>query len=340
MDRIEFEALPGASFGKLMYANPGKDGVAQLETAADKLVQTFYAAHGFMLLRGLSVITADPQLLVRLSRLFGPEVENYRETLTASEQVHPVQAEILVVANRQPVNRLPPARPDPPLTAEGALPTQFPQRRGWHTDQSYRRPPPDISLFYARAPVPRGQGQTLYADGIAAYAALPAALAKRVEGLHGMHVKPGSGRSEQAVRAGQTPQPLAPHEQPQLQPLVRAHPVTGARALYLCEAGQLDWVGGPIAGLSAGLHGDGAALVYELMTHYTQPRFVYAHEWEPGDLVVYDNRNSIHAATWFDAERYGREMWRTTVWGNPGPEYAGEARSWIAKSANRAVDAR
>lgn len=330
-DGIEFVPLPGASFGKLLLTKPGDAAVAQLEAAADRLVQAFYAAHGFLLLRGLSEISADPLLLVRLSRLFGPEVENYRQTLTPAEQVHPLQPEILVVANRAPVNRPPPARPDPPLTAEGALPTQFPHRRGWHTDQSYRRPPPDISLFYAHAPVPCGQGQTLYADGIAAYAALPAALAKRIEGLHGRHVKPGSGRSEQAVRAGQTPQPLAAHEQPQLQPLVRTHPVTGKRALYLCEAGQLDWVDGPIAGLSSGLHGQGAALVYELMTHYTQPRFVYAHEWEPGDLVVYDNRSLIHAATWFDAERYGREMWRTTVWGNPGPEYANEGKSWIAQ---------
>jgi len=48
-----------------------------------------------------------------------------------------------------------------------------------------------------------------------------------------------------------------------------------------------------------------------------------------GDLVIYDNRTLIHAATWFDAEQHQRLMWRTTVSGNPGAEYAGEAKSWI-----------
>ena len=90
----------------------------------------------------------------------------------------------------------------------------------------------------------------------------------------------------------------------------------------------MDWFDGPIAGLSPGINGEGAALVYELMHHYTDPRFVYVHEWRKGDLVVYDNRCTVHSATWFDAEKYERLMWRTTVWGNPGPEYDGEQRSW------------
>ena len=47
-----------------------------------------------------------------------------------------------------------------------------------------------------------------------------------------------------------------------------------------------------------------------------------------GDVVIYDNRCTIHSATWFDAEKVDRVMWRTTVWGNPGPYYDGEARSW------------
>ena len=64
------------------------------------------------------------------------------------------------------------------------------------------------------------------------------------------------------------------------------------------------------------------------MTHYTQPQFVYTHNWDEGDLIIYDNRTSIHAATWFDAAVHSRLMWRTTVFGNPGEVYAGEAKSW------------
>ena len=70
-----------------------------------------------------------------------------------------------MVTNMVPVNRPPPKRPDPPLTADGRLPVQYPHRKGWHTDQSYRRPPPDISLFYAVTPVARERGQTLFANG-------------------------------------------------------------------------------------------------------------------------------------------------------------------------------
>jgi taurine dioxygenase len=272
----------------------------------------------------------QPELLLRLSRLFGPEVENYRETGMAPNMVHPEVPEIFVVSNIPPVLRAPPALPEPPLTAEGRLPVQYPHRRGWHTDQSYRRPPPDISLFLAVQPVPRGQGQTLFADGTAAYAALPPDLKARVDTLEGLHVGNSAKRNRDAVLAGEPPKPLGPHEQPQRQPVARVHPVTGKRALYLCEYGQMDWVEGPFVGMQPGPHGDGAALLTQLMSHLTQPRFVYAHEWAEGDLVVWDNRCLVHAATWFDADKESRVMWRTTVSGNPGPLYAGEHKSWIA----------
>ena len=68
------------------------------------------------------------------------------------------------------------------------------------------------------------------------------------------------------------------------------------------------------------------------MAHYTKPQFTYVHDWNRGDLVIYDNRALVHAATWFDADKHDRLMWRTTVRGNPGAEYAGEKPSWIADS--------
>ena len=176
---------------------------------------------------------------------------------------------------------------------------------------------------------PRGEGQTLYADGIGAYAALPERLKQRVDNLEGWHVAPGTGRAEYAVCAGETPRPLSPREAPQRQPVVRRHPVTGKKSLYLCEAGQMDWIDGPFVGMQPGIHGDGARPLYEIMEHFTQPRFAYAHEWEEGDLIVYDYRSTIHCATWYDAARHDRLMWRTTAWGNPGSLYDGEKRSWM-----------
>ena len=114
---------------------------------------------------------------------------------------------------------------------------------------------------------------------------------------------------------------------------MRTHPVTGEKSLFLCEWGQMDWFEGPFVGLEPGPQGTGAALLDEIMAHYTERRFCYAHEWTEGDLLIWDNRCLVHAATWFDGDREGRLMWRTTVHGNPGAYYAGEKKSWIPATA-------
>jgi taurine dioxygenase len=323
--------LPNASFGGLIrHGGDPHALVAASEAEPDALPRALAEAGGLLVIKGMDAMPDAPELLVRLSRIFGPEVEDYRNTLTPLNMVHRTVQEIFIVANKPPVSRPPPRRPDPPLTAEGKLPVQFPHRRGWHTDQSYRRPPPDISLFLAVHPVPQGQGQTMFADGTAAYEALPPALRAQVDTLEGLHVGMSAKRGRAAVLDGEAPRALQPHEQPQRQPLARVHPVTGKRALYMCEYGQMDWLEGPIVGMEPGPHGAGGKLLEELMAHMTQPQFVYVHEWTQGDLVVWDNRCLVHAATWFDADNLEREMWRTTVFGNPGAAYAGESKSWVA----------
>jgi taurine dioxygenase len=328
-----FKPLPNARFGGRIAAGRDIGARAFVEAAEgdpDALPDALAVSGGLLLLEGMEAMADEPELLVRLSRVFGVEVEDYRHNLTSLNQVHEAVPEIFIVSNVPPVSRMPPRRPDPPLTEDGRLPTQFPHRRGWHTDQSYRRPPPDISLFLAVTPIRKDQGQTLFADGAAAYDALSPELKARVEGLDGIHVQMSAGRSYAAVLAGEKPRDLLPHQHPQRQPVVRVHPVTGRRALYLCEGGQMDWLEGPFAGMEPGPHGDGAELLFTLMTHLTRPEFVYVHEWTRGDLVAWDNRCLVHAATWFDAETESRVMWRTTVSGNPGSNYAGESKSWIA----------
>ena len=325
--------LSGASFGgclRLVGDAGAQAFVAAAENEPDALPHALAESSGLLLLPGMDAMANTPELLVRLSRIFGSEVEDYRHTLTPLNMVHDAVSEIFIVSNTPPASRQPPRRPDPPLTADGRLPVQFPHRRGWHTDQSYRRPPPDVSLFLAVVPVPQGQGQTLFADGTAAYEALPDALKARVHNLEGLHAGASAKRTRDAVLAGETPRPLQPHERPQRQPVVRVHPVTGRRALYLCEFGQMDWLEGPFVGMQPGPHGDGADLLATLMSHLTRPEFVYVHEWTRGDLIVWDNRCLVHAATWFDADKEARLMWRTTVSGNPGAIYAGETKSWIA----------
>ncbi len=91
----------------------------------------------------------------------------------------------------------------------------------------------------------------------------------------------------------------------------------------------------PFVGMPPGPDGEAAEWLHALMAHYTRPEFVYVHDWDEGDLVIYDNRSMVHSATWYDAAKHQRLMWRTTVRGNPGPEYAGEKRSWIPESGAR-----
>jgi len=316
--------LPGAAFGATVRLSRKLD-----EETPGGLPQALADAGGLLLLPGLDEIAKDPRLLVTMSYLFGPEVEDYRTLLTRVAMAHETVPEIFMVTNMVPGSRPPPLRPEPPLTADGKLPVQYPHRTGWHTDQSYRRPPPDISLFYAVSPVARERGQTIFASGHLAYEALPADLKARVENLQGLHCQPGTGRGRSDAEAGRTPPAILPHQRSQPQPVVRIHPVTRRKALYLCERGQMDWFDGPFVGMEPGPHGEGAKLLDTLMAHYTRPEFIYVHEWAQGDLLVWDNRCLVHTATWYDAATEQRMMWRTTVRGNPGPLYAGEKRSWI-----------
>ena len=338
--RLEVEPLPEARFGGRIRFDPGHavDDIAALEASPEALPGALIDSGGLLVLSGMDAITDDPSLLVRLSYLLGPEVENYHHTLSQAHLVHESVDEILVLSNLPPSGRQPPPRPTPPYTEDAKLPLQFPHRVGWHTDQSFRRPPPDISLFYAVTPCPKGQGQTLYANATLAYEGLSPALRKRVESLQGLHVYPWAGRSFGDVKAGVEPAVLQPHQHPQPQPVVRFHPVTGKPALYLCEHGQMDWLEGPLVGMQPGPDGDGKTLLYQLMTHLTEPRFVYAHDWDEGDLVIHDNRNMLHSATWFDTDKHTRRMWRTTVMGNPGPLYAGERRSWIPQAGVKPME--
>ena len=323
--------LPGAAFGATVrLARPLS------REMPEGLPQALADAGGLLLVPGLNEIAERPRLLVEMSHLFGPEVEDYRTLLTRVSMAHETVPEIFMVTNMLPGSRPPPARPEPPLTADGKLPVQYPHRTGWHTDQSYRRPPPDISLFFAVNPVARERGQTIFASGTLAYEALPPALKARVEALEGLHAQPGSGRGRGDAEACRTPRPFAPHERSQKQPVARVHPVTGKKALYLCERSQMDWFDGPFVGMEPGPHGDGARLLDELMAHYTRPEFIYVHEWTQGDVLVWDNRCLIHTATWYDADREQRMMWRTTVRGNPGAIYAGEEKSWIPRESTAA----
>ena len=322
---LNVEPLKQASFGTRVHvrASTARAAVDALVDPAFDVQARLADAGGLLVVSGLAALAEAPAEYIRLSRVFGPELEDIRATLTAPRFFHPDAAEIMVLSNKPGHDHPPPPRPP------GGLPIRFPDRINWHTDQSYRRPPPDVSLLYGVTVPPPDQGQTLYADCTAAYLALDPRTRSRIDGLEGIHTMSWIGRGIEDVRSGVAPKPVMDHQKPVRQPLVRHHPVTGKPALYLCEEKQMDYVEGPVAGMEPGPDGAGARLIRDLLRHATQERFVYVHSWQAGDLVIGDNRCLLHAASWYDSAAYAREMWRTTVMGNAGAPYAGEKKSWL-----------
>ena len=170
----------------------------------------------------------------------------------------------------------------------------------WHTDSSFRQRSAAWSMLHARVVPPTG-GDTEFADTRAAYDALPDAMRSKLEGLVAEH----SIWHSRARLGGYTPteeeRRLRP---PARHPLVRRHPGSGRNALYIASHAS-HIVGMPVE--------EGQALLRELIEFATQPRFVYRHRWRVGDLVIWDNRCTMHRATPLSAGGHVRDMRRTTV---------------------------
>jgi alpha-ketoglutarate-dependent 2,4-dichlorophenoxyacetate dioxygenase len=174
----------------------------------------------------------------------------------------------------------------------------------WHSDSSFKKVPSLCSILTGRIVPPEG-GATEFASARAAYAELPEALRRRVEGLTVVH---DFTWSRDQVRPGILTDQERREVPPVEHPLVRANPVNGRRTLFI-GAHASHVVGRSVE--------DGRALLRELTAFVTRPRYCYRHEWRQGDLVVWDNRCVLHRATPFDARRHHRFMQRTTVSGDP-----------------------
>ena len=172
--------------------------------------------------------------------------------------------------------------------------------RLWHTDSSFKRIPGKISFLSARQLPPAG-GDTEFADLRAAYDALDAVTKERIEGLVAEHSifhsrsKTGYTDFTDDERAA-----LPPVQRP----VVRIHPGSGRKTLYLASHAS-HIVGWPVK--------LGRALLTALIESATQPRFVYRHRWQLNDLVVWDNRCTLHRALPYDDLGHRRDMRRTTV---------------------------
>jgi taurine dioxygenase len=188
----------------------------------------------------------------------------------------------------------------------------------WHSDTSYRRHPSRCSLLYAKEvpqrdgmpdSTPDGMplGDTVFANAIAAYDALPAAMQRRLAGLKAIHRYAMRRRIEDSPRPKLTAAQLA--ETPDVaHPIVRTHPHTGRKALYV-TAGECIGI--------AGMPDDEALdLIAELDAHCVRPEFCYRHRWRVGDLLMWDNASAMHLAICDYALPQRRLMYRTTVIGS------------------------
>jgi alpha-ketoglutarate-dependent 2,4-dichlorophenoxyacetate dioxygenase len=170
----------------------------------------------------------------------------------------------------------------------------------WHTDSSFKRIPAKYSMLHAHSVPPEG-GETQFADMRAAYDALLPKIKAKLEGLVAEH-----SIFHSRSKLGFTD--FSPEERAALppvhHPLVRVHPGSGRKALYLASHAS-HIVGRPVP--------DGRMLIAELIEHATQPRFVYTHTWAVGDVVMWDNRCTMHRGRPYDEANHRRDLRRATI---------------------------
>ena len=185
----------------------------------------------------------------------------------------------------------------------------------WHSDTSYRKNPSRCSLLYAKE-VPHRDGKplgdTVFANCIAAYEALPDAMKRRLAGTKAIHRYSMRRRVDNSPRPRLTAAQLA--ETPDIaHPIVRSHPYTGRKALYV-TAGECI---GIVLRDGAQMPEDEALdMIAELDAHCVRPEFCYRHSWRIGDLVMWDNASAMHLAICDYALPERRLMHRTTVIGS------------------------
>ena len=190
--------------------------------------------------------------------------------------------------------------------------------RLWHTDSSFNSPAGYMSMLYARSIAPVG-GNTEFTDLRAAWDTLASALQSRVRGLWAEHSILNS-RRKIGIRefTAEEAEAFAPVRRP----LAREIPESGRTSLYL--AAHI----GRIEGLD---EEESTGLLETLMAHATLPQFRYAHRWRVGDLVMWDNRCTMHRGMPFDDLRWARDMQRATTSDRPDAFGAPDAERRVTR---------
>jgi len=171
--------------------------------------------------------------------------------------------------------------------------------RLWHTDASFQDPPGRYSMLSAKVIPPIG-ADTQFADMRAAYDALSVDLKAQLDGLR-VHHSIAYSRQVLGFELSEKEQDILKGA---VHPLIRVLPGLGRKSLYVASHAShiIDW---PVP--------EGRLLLRELIEHATQPQFVYRHTWREGDLVIWDNRATMHRATPFADGKFRRELRRVTT---------------------------
>lgn len=181
---------------------------------------------------------------------------------------------------------------------------------GWHTDRSYMSVSAKASCLAAHV-VPSEGGQTEWADMRAAYDALDDALRARIEGLSAFHsLMHSQAKIGHQAEAGSSYGMM--DGEPPLRPLVKTHPVTGRKSLF---------VGRHAFGIPGLPEDESERLLSDLVAFACQPPRTYRHDWQPGDVAIWDNRCLLHRARPFDIAE-PRVMWHVRISGDPTTERA------------------
>ena len=252
-----------------------------LDEASFKALHDAFLAHVMLVVRGQSL---KPEDIVVLAKRFGVPVSSsnlHQRNLAerTANQLFNLPPEITVVTNvrenGKPVG----------ILGDGEV--------VWHSDFSFKERPTAARMLFAVEVPPLVQGgNTFFLNAYAAYDALPAAMKKRVSG---MTIKQGNTvDTAMKLRPGASLDDDIRHTPGPSHPVISTHPETGANLLFLGRRH-----GAYVNGCSLE---ESEALLDELWAHAIQPRFWYEHRWAVGDLVVWDNRATVHRREPFDSE--------------------------------------
>lgn len=270
----------GAEVGGLDLSRPIGDNVFQ------QLRQAWLDADGVLVLRDQAI---TPEQHITFSRRFG-ELSVGRPGAMLSDYYLPGRPEIYRVSNKR-IEGVPQGRED-----AGTY---------WHSDGSWHELPPMASLLHALEIPPVG-GNTMFADMYRAYETLSEPMQRLLDGAQAVHDRAAAASTSYGKEfAGQTGELATQHA---THPVVRTHPESGRRALYVNRGFTSHLVGFGRA--------ESDAILRFLFEHSTAPEIVYRHEWRLHDIVIWDNRCVMHYAV-SDYKAIGeRYMHRTTVKGD------------------------